>query len=107
MIEAPPSLESRRRAIKWWLLTVAALMFVTLLVGGATRLTESGLSIVEWRPLTGIMPPLSTAQWQSEFEKYQAIPQYRLVTRGMALGDFKTIYWWEWGHRLLGRLVGA
>jgi cytochrome c oxidase assembly protein subunit 15 len=96
-----------RRAVRLWLLSVAGLIFLIVLVGGATRLTESGLSIVEWRPLTGVVPPLSTAQWQGEFEKYQAIPQYRLVTRGMALADFKTIYWWEWGHRLLGRLIGA
>jgi cytochrome c oxidase assembly protein subunit 15 len=96
-----------RRAVRLWLLGVAGLIFLIVLIGGATRLTESGLSIVEWRPLTGIVPPLSTAQWQSEFGEYQAIPQYRLVTRGMALGDFKTIYWWEWGHRLLGRLIGA
>jgi cytochrome c oxidase assembly protein subunit 15 len=96
-----------RRAVRLWLLGVAGLIFLIVLVGGATRLTESGLSIVEWRPLTGIVPPLSTAQWQGEFEKYREIPQYRLVTRGMALGDFKTIYWWEWGHRLLGRLIGA
>src|SRR5262249_49331552 len=96
-----------RRAVRLWLFGVAALIFLIVLVGGATRLPESGLSIVEWRPLTGAVPPLSAAQWQSEFEKYQTIPQYRLVTRGMKLADFKTIYWWEWGHRLLGRLIGA
>jgi cytochrome c oxidase assembly protein subunit 15 len=96
-----------RRAVRLWLFGVAALIFLIVLVGGATRLTESGLSIVEWRPLAGVVPPLSTTQWQSEFEKYQTIPQYRLVTRGMKLADFKMIYWWEWGHRLLGRLIGA
>lgn len=81
-------------------------MVVTLVVGGATRLTGSGLSIVEWRPVTGIVPPLSQVEWQAEFEKYKAIPQYRELNRGMALESFKTIYWWEWSHRMLARLVG-
>jgi cytochrome c oxidase assembly protein subunit 15 len=75
-------------------------------VGGATRLTDSGLSITEWRPLTGALPPLSEAEWQAEFEKYRQIPQYQLVNRGMSLDEFKVIYWWEWGHRQLGRLIG-
>ena len=78
-----------------------------VLVGGATRLTESGLSITEWRPVMGTVPPLGDAQWQVEFEKYQATPQYRELNRGMTLGAFKTIYWWEWTHRLLGRTIGA
>jgi heme a synthase len=99
--------QARRRAVRAWLLAVAALMVVTLIVGGATRLTESGLSIVEWRPVTGVVPPLDAAQWQAEFAKYQTIPQYRERNRGMSLDDFKTIYWWEWSHRLLARLVGA
>src|SRR5437016_8714825 len=107
MIEAPPNLERRRRAIRLWLLTVAALMVVTLVVGGATRLTESGLSIVEWKPLTGIFPPLDDAGWQAEFDKYKTIPQYRERNFGMSLSDFKTIYWWEWTHRMLARLVGG
>src|SRR5712691_6139843 len=96
-----------QRAIRLWLLAIAALVFVMVLVGGATRLTESGLSIVEWQPIAGTLPPLSAAEWQAEFEKYQATPQYRHVTRGIGLDDFKTIYWWEWAHRLLGRLIGA
>jgi heme a synthase len=96
-----------RRAVRLWLFGVAALIFLIVLVGGATRLTESGLSIVEWRPLTGTVPPLSAAEWQAEFEKYQAIPQFRLVTHGMTLHEFKTIFWWEWGHRVLARLIGA
>jgi cytochrome c oxidase assembly protein subunit 15 len=83
------------------------MIFLIVLVGGATRLTESGLSIVEWRPVTGILPPLSAVEWQAEFTKYQTIPQYRLVNRGMTLPEFQTIFWWEWGHRLLARLVGA
>ncbi len=94
------------RAIRLWLFTVAALVFAMVLVGGATRLTESGLSITEWQPLTGTLPPLNAAQWQSEFEKYQAIPQYRQLNAGMSLADFKAIYWWEWAHRLIGRIIG-
>ena len=96
-----------RRIITLWLLAVAALVVATLLVGGATRLTESGLSIVEWKPVTGTLPPLSQEAWQAEFEKYKTIPQYRELNRGMSLDQFKTIFWWEWGHRLLGRLIGA
>ena len=96
-----------RRIITLWLLAVAALVVATLLVGGATRLTESGLSIVEWKPVTGTLPPLSQGAWQAEFEKYQTIPQYRELNRGMTLDQFKTIYWWEWAHRLLGRVIGA
>ena len=97
----------RRRAIRLWLYAVAALMLATLLVGGATRLTESGLSIVEWKPVTGVLPPISAEAWQVEFEKYRQIPQYRQRNRGMSLDQFKIIYWWEWSHRLLARLVGA
>jgi cytochrome c oxidase assembly protein subunit 15 len=96
-----------RRAIRAWLLVVAALVFVTAAVGGATRLTGSGLSIVEWRPVVGALPPLSDAAWQAEFAKYKTIPQYQEVNRGMSLNAFKFIYWWEWGHRLLGRLIGV
>jgi cytochrome c oxidase assembly protein subunit 15 len=75
-------------------------------VGGLTRLTDSGLSITEWRPVTGALPPLSAADWQVEFDKYREIPQYALVNRGMSLEEFKVIYWWEWGHRQLGRVIG-
>jgi len=95
------------RAVRLWLVAVAALIFITLVVGGATRLTESGLSIVEWKPVTGVVPPLADAAWQVEFQKYQTIPQYQLLNRGMTLDQFKTIYWWEWSHRLLARTVGA
>jgi cytochrome c oxidase assembly protein subunit 15 len=97
----------QRRAIGVWLVMVAALVVATLLVGGATRLTESGLSITEWKPVTGIVPPFTEAQWQAEFDKYKLIPQYRELNRDMTLGEFKTIFWWEWGHRLLGRTIGA
>jgi cytochrome c oxidase assembly protein subunit 15 len=95
------------RAIGVWLWSVAALVFAMVLVGGATRLTESGLSIVEWKPVTGVIPPVREADWQAEFAKYKTIPQYERLNRGMSLGEFKTIYWWEWGHRLLGRVIGA
>ena len=94
-------------AIRIWLLIVAALVVGTLIVGGATRLTESGLSIVEWKPVTGAVPPLTEAQWASEFDKYKQIPQYREINRGMSLSEFKTIFWWEWAHRMLGRVIGA
>lgn len=98
---------SRARIIRLWLWAVAALVVSLVLVGGATRLTESGLSIVEWRPVTGVLPPLTAAAWQSEFAKYQTIPQYIARNAGMSLAAFQTIYWWEWTHRLLGRLVGV
>ena len=99
--------DNRARLLRLWLWAVAALVFALVLVGGATRLTESGLSIVEWRPVTGVLPPLTDAAWQTEFRKYQTIPQYVQRNAGMSLAAFKTIYWWEWTHRLLGRLVGA
>jgi cytochrome c oxidase assembly protein subunit 15 len=97
----------RTAALRLWLCTVAGLIFAMVLVGGATRLTESGLSIVEWKPVTGALPPLSQQAWQAEFEKYQAIPQYQALNKGMSLEGFKAIYWWEWSHRLLGRVIGA
>ena len=96
----------RLRAVRLWLYAVAAMIFLTLAVGGATRLTESGLSITEWKPVTGVLPPLSTAQWQDEFAKYQGIAQYRERNQGMSLSDFKVIYFWEWSHRLLARSTG-
>ena len=96
-----------RRAIQPWLYAVAVLVLAMVLVGGATRLTESGLSITEWRPVMGALPPMSEAQWLAEFQKYQEIPQYRELNAGMNLAAFKTIFWWEWTHRLLGRLIGV
>ncbi len=93
--------------IRVWLFAVAALVFLMVSVGGATRLTGSGLSITEWQPIVGTLPPLSDADWQDAFAKYRQIPQYEHVNRGMSLEAFKFIYWWEWTHRLLGRLVGA
>ena len=91
-----------------WLLAVAALVMLMVVVGGITRLTESGLSITEWKPVTGAIPPLSDAQWQAEFAAYQRIPEYVEVNgpAGMTLADYKFIYFWEWLHRLLGRLIG-
>jgi len=95
------------RAVRWWLISVAALIAIMVLVGGATRLTESGLSIVEWKPVTGALPPLNEAQWTQAFEGYKSIPQYRELNAGMSLAEFKTIFWWEWSHRLLGRVIGG
>lgn len=94
------------RALRIWLGVIAALIVAMILVGGATRLTESGLSITEWKPVTGAIPPLSEADWQDAFEAYKQIPQYTELNRGMSLDQFKTIYWWEWTHRFLGRLIG-
>ncbi|MCH8685922.1 COX15/CtaA family protein [Pedomonas mirosovicensis] len=97
---------SSRRAIATWLLLVAGLVFLMVVVGGATRLTESGLSIVEWKPISGAIPPLTDADWQAEFEAYKKIPEYQQEHAWMSLEDFKGIFWWEWSHRLLGRLIG-
>jgi cytochrome c oxidase assembly protein subunit 15 len=96
----------RLRAVRLWLYAVAAMIFLTLVVGGATRLTESGLSITEWKPVTGVLPPLTQNDWQAEFSKYQTIPQYKERNQGMSLAAFKTIYFWEWSHRLLARSTG-
>jgi cytochrome c oxidase assembly protein subunit 15 len=95
-----------RRAIRLWLMVLFGLVMVMIAVGGLTRLTDSGLSITEWRPVTGAIPPLSEADWQSEFEKYKQIDQWRIQNQWMELADFKVIYWWEWGHRQLGRVIG-
>jgi cytochrome c oxidase assembly protein subunit 15 len=95
------------RAVRWWLVTVVILIAAMALVGGATRLTESGLSIVEWKPVTGTLPPLNQEQWTQAFDAYKTIPQYRELNAGMTLGEFKTIFWWEWSHRLLGRVIGV
>ncbi len=95
------------RQVALWLLVMCGLVAAMVIVGGATRLTDSGLSITEWRPVTGAIPPLSDEHWIEEFEKYKTIPEYEEVNYGMSLDEFKTIYWWEWGHRLLGRVIGA
>ena len=95
------------RAVESWLWAVAAIVFAMIVVGGATRLTGSGLSITEWKPILGAIPPLNEADWLAAFEKYKQIPQYALVNAGMPLSDFKFNYAWEWSHRLLGRLIGV
>jgi cytochrome c oxidase assembly protein subunit 15 len=105
MLQSPVS--SSSRAVAAWLLACCALVFAMVVVGGITRLTHSGLSIVEWQPLVGTIPPLDDAQWHETFRKYQATPEFRLVNRDMTLAGFKSIFWWEYFHRLLGRLVGV
>jgi heme a synthase len=97
----------RSRPVAIWLFCVAALVFGMVILGGATRLTGSGLSITEWKPISGTIPPLNHAAWMAEFQNYQRIPQYRYINAGMSLEAFKGIYWWEWAHRLLGRVVGV
>ncbi|MBN9023661.1 MAG: COX15/CtaA family protein [Rhizobiales bacterium] len=92
--------------VRAWLHVIALLITAMIVVGGATRLTDSGLSITEWRPIHGTIPPLNAAEWQEEFERYQQIPQYELVNKGMTVEEFKTIFWWEWAHRFLGRFIG-
>lgn len=96
----------RSKPVAIWLFAVALLVVGMIVVGGATRLTDSGLSITEWKPVTGAIPPLSQADWDAEFALYKQIPQYAQLNAGMSLADFQTIYWWEWSHRLLGRVVG-
>ena len=103
MIDRAPG---ARGAVRGWLMVLFALVVVMIAVGGLTRLTDSGLSSTEWRPVTGALPPMSEAAWAAEFDKYRQIPQYQLVNQGMSLAEFKVIYWWEWGHRQLGRLIG-
>jgi cytochrome c oxidase assembly protein subunit 15 len=105
-----PAEAAGRKAAGWlcaWLWIVAALVIIMVLVGGATRLTGSGLSITEWRPLSGALPPLSEADWAAEFERYRSSSQYQLLNSAMGLADFKSIYWWEFGHRQLGRFIGV
>ena len=107
MLYSKNHLTRENRAVGIWLLSVASLIILMVLVGGLTRLTDSGLSITEWKPVTGALPPLSQADWMSEFDKYKAIPEYQLVNKGFSLEEFKYIYWWEWGHRQLGRVIGV
>ena len=95
-----------RGAIRLWLALIFLLVVAMIVVGGMTRLTDSGLSITEWRPVTGAVPPMDEAGWAAEFAKYQASPQYQLMNQGMTVEAFKSIYWWEWGHRQLGRVIG-
>ncbi len=106
---APSALSPSRGvvALRLWIGGLAFLVFCMVVVGGATRMTGSGLSITEWKPVTGAVPPLNESAWSVEFEKYRASPQYELMNRGMNLPEFKEIYWWEWSHRQLGRLIGV
>jgi cytochrome c oxidase assembly protein subunit 15 len=102
-----PRQEAALPYVRAWLFAVAGLIFLMVIVGGATRLTDSGLSITEWQPLLGAIPPLTEAQWLDAFEKYKLIPEYELINKGMSLAEFKFIYWWEWSHRFLGRFIGV
>jgi cytochrome c oxidase assembly protein subunit 15 len=105
--EASQSEAANRRAVSRWLAFTALLVFALVLVGGMTRLTDSGLSITEWKPIHGVIPPLNEAEWQEEFEKYKQIPEYSQVNSGMDIAGFKRIFWWEWAHRFIARLVGV
>ncbi|MCC2975737.1 COX15/CtaA family protein [Sphingomonas sp. PL-96] len=104
---AVPAPRPRPAAIATWLLAVACLIVLMVVVGGITRLTESGLSITEWKPLTGVIPPLNAEQWQAEFDNYKRIPEYQQLNQGMTLAGFQAIFFWEYLHRLLGRLIGV
>ena len=105
-MKADISSVTRQKPVATWLYFIAFLVFCMVIVGGATRLTDSGLSITEWKPIMGAIPPLTDADWQEAFQKYQQIPEYKLQNAGMSLADFKTIFWWEWGHRFFGRVIG-
>ncbi|TAK08300.1 MAG: heme A synthase [Rhizorhabdus sp.] len=107
LFSRPEQPAPRARALSHWLLLIAALVFAIVVVGGITRLTESGLSITEWKPIRGIIPPLDQAEWQAEFDNYKRIPQYAAFNLHMDLAGFKAIYFWEYLHRLLARGIGA
>jgi cytochrome c oxidase assembly protein subunit 15 len=104
---SPPEDRGDDRAIALWLLGCCLMVLAIVVVGGITRLTESGLAIMEWAPLMGALPPLSEAEWQRVFDLYRSIPQYDAINAGMGLAEFRSIFWWEWTHRLLGRAIGA
>lgn len=107
---APGGIDAKRRGergpIRMWLMVIFALVAMIIAVGGMTRLTDSGLSITEWNPVSGALPPLSAADWESEFGLYQTTDEFKLQNNQMTMSEFKTIYWWEWGHRQLGRIIG-
>lgn len=102
----PAGLADRLRPVRIWLYGIAALVLLMVVVGGATRLTGSGLSITSWKPIAGAIPPLSDADWLAEFEAYRQIPQFQILNAWMNIEDFKSIFWWEWAHRFLGRIIG-
>jgi heme a synthase len=104
LIDSGP--KAARGAVRLWLIFLFLLVVCMIMVGGLTRLTDSGLSITEWNLVTGVLPPLNAADWALEFEKYKSIPEFQLQNAAMSLEEFKVIYWWEWGHRALGRVVG-
>ena len=108
MLQPSPafSATARPQALQRWLYAVAALIVLMVFVGGVTRLTESGLSITQWKPISGIIPPLNAAQWEAEFALYRRIPEYAAFNQGMTLSGFKAIFFWEYAHRLLGRVIG-
>lgn len=105
-IEAERRIEQNRTLLRRWLQVVILTLVCLVVVGGATRLTDSGLSITQWKPIHGVIPPLSVAEWEEEFQLYRQIPEYQQINRGMSLDEFKVIFWWEWGHRLLARMIG-
>ena len=98
--------EEYRRVVRWWLATGAFLVIAMVVVGGITRLTDSGLSMTDWKPLSGVIPPISQEEWQAEFDNYKQYPEYKELRTNFSLEDFKSIYWWEFIHRVLGRVVG-
>lgn len=98
--------DRNNRQIATWLFIVCAFVFAMIVVGGVTRLTESGLSMVDWKPISGVIPPLNETEWTEEFEAYKQFPEYQKVNMGMTLGEFKNIFFWEYSHRVLGRLIG-
>ncbi len=105
-VRATDRVDRNRAHVRLWLGFVLLFLFALVLVGGATRLTESGLSITEWKPIHGVIPPISAQEWEEEFALYQKIPQYQQINQGMTVDEFKTIFWWEWAHRLLARTIG-
>ena len=100
-------IDANRRAVRVWLFCVLLAIFFLVLVGGATRLTDSGLSITEWKPIHGVIPPLNAQEWEEEFRLYQQIPEYSQINKGMTLEAFQSIFWWEWAHRLIARSGSA
>jgi cytochrome c oxidase assembly protein subunit 15 len=105
--KAKPARRPARKLVRGWLVMVALMIMAMVVVGGATRLTHSGLSITSWKPIHGVIPPLNTEQWQEEFSAYQQIPEYKELNQGMTLAGFQSIYWWEYAHRLLARAIGV
>ena len=99
-------MNSANKAVSIWLIVVCLTIFLMIVVGGVTRLTHSGLSMVDWKPIMGFVPPLGETQWLSTFEAYKQFPEYKLINKGMDLDEFKSIYYWEYSHRLLGRSIG-